>query len=214
VIAGAVLIGLSIVVGVAGTALTVGRFDLAQFERDVVVSGPDSALLPGELEFRVTESLDRDRDASMTVGVAVAPSAAADPDCTLRTAGAPGGSDPGPAGDVPLRSVAAGTELLRPTAEDARVVSQAELAPGDYVLSCRPAGEPGAGAGGSISVGRVFGTDDALGLVGPALAFLAAGAVSVVAFLVGVGLLIAGLVRGRRSAAVGGPGPPGPPGQR
>ena len=191
-IAGSILVALSVVVGVAGTALTVGRFDTGQFQRDVVVEGPDSALLPGELRFTVAEPLDRDREASMTVGVAISPPSADDPDCTLR-------SDADD--EVQLEAVVAGTEFLRQGPEEVRVLRQADLGPGTYTLECTTAGEPGAGRGGSVRVGRVFGTDDALGLLGPALGFLAAVAVSVVAFLVGVVLLVVGLIRGRRSAA-------------
>jgi hypothetical protein len=191
VIAGSILVALSVVVGVAGTALTVGRFDAGQFQRDVVVDGPESALLPGELRFTVAEPLDQGRDASMTVGVAVSPPSAGDPDCELR-------SDSGD--QVPLEAPIAGTEFLRQGREEVRMIRQAEVGPGGYTLTCATTGEPGAGRGGSVRVGRVFGTDDALGLIGPALGFLAAVAVSVVSFLVGVVLLVIGLVRGRRTA--------------
>lgn len=186
------LVALSVIVGVAGTALTVGRFDAGQFQRDVVVDGPDSALLPGELTFTVAAPLDRDRDASMTVGVAISPTTTSDPDCSLR-------NDEGD--QVPLEAPLAGTEFLRQGPEEVRMVRQVDLGPGTYTLECTVSGEPGAGRGGSVRVGRVFGTDDALGLIGPALGFLAAVGVSVVSFLVGVVLLVVGLVRGRRSSA-------------
>jgi len=194
VIAGVVTLGLSIVIGLGGTILAAGRFDVAQFERDVVVDGPETALVPGELRFRVTEPLTEGRAAEMTVGVGVSDLSTTPLDCSLTV-------EDGEA--IRLSRSPAGTELLRPTNDAFIVLEQAELGPGTYVLACSISGEPAAGRGANFTVGRVISTDDALGLVGPTLALLASVGLGVVLFITGLVLLIVGIVRGRRP-------PPGP----
>jgi len=188
-----------VVVGVAGALFAFDRVDPQQFERDVVAVGPDSALLPGSLDFRITEPLDRDRDPTMTVGVALSPTTAGDPDCELR---AEDGTS------VPLSEPIEGTQFIRPPADDVRMIGQAVLEPGTFTLDCTIVGEPGAGRGGSVRVGRVIGIEDTFGLLGPALVFLAAVVIAGILFLLGVVLLVVGLVRSRRQVVAPGP-PPG-----
>ena len=198
-IAGIVLVAVSVAVGVGGSLFAFSRYDVAQFERDVVVEGPASALVPGELRFRITEPLDDSRRADMTVGVGISASSTAPVECSLTEV------DGGPVG---LLLAPAGTALLRPTPDAFDVVQQAELGPGEYVLTCGLEGEPSSGRGANFTVGRVLGTDDALGLVGPTLLFIASAALGVVTFVIGVVLLVVGLVRSRRPT----PGVPPPSG--
>ncbi len=201
-IAGAVLLAVSVLAGLGGTVFAASRFDVGQFERDVVVEGPETALLPGELRFRITEPLSTGRPADMTVGVGVSDLSVTPLECRLAD---------GSGAAVPLRLAAAGTELLRPPPDSYTVTEQAELGPGEYVLTCGVEGEPSVGRGANFTVGRVLGTDDALGLVVPTLVFLGAIAVGVVAFLVGLVLLVVGLVRARRARSDGPPPGRSPP---
>lgn len=205
IIAGSVLVALSIVVGAIGTAVVSRQINVDDFQRDVVVEGPDSTLVPGSLSFRVAEPLRADADAAMTVGVAVSGSTAPEPECTLER----DGGEP-----VRLAAPAAGSELLRQTSQTYQVIGEARLEPGSYELRCEAAGEPSSDRGGNVTVGRVFGTDDAMGLVGPVVIFLVVGALAALLFVVGLILLIVGLVRASR-ARRGPPripmAPPGPP---
>jgi len=202
IIAGSVLIALSVVIGAIGTAVATRQINVDDFQRDVVIDGPESTLIPGTLSFRVAEPLRSDADASMTVGVAVSGNASPGPECTLdRDGGEP----------VKLTAPAVGSELLRQTSQTYEVIREARLDPGDYELRCEGAGEPSSVAGGNVTVGRVFGTDDAMGLIGPVVIFLVVGALAALLFIVGVILLIIGLVRSSR-ARRGPPGfPPAPP---
>ncbi len=210
IIAGSVLIALSVMVGAIGTAVVSRQINVDDFQRDVVVDGPDSTLIPGTLSFRVAEPLRSDADTAMTVGVAVAGTATPEPECTLDRDGEP----------VKLTAASAGSELLRQTTQPYEVIREARLEPGSYELRCELAGEPSSDRGGNVTVGRVFGTDDAMGLVGPVVIFLLVGALAALLFIIGVILLIVGLVRSSR-ARRGPPGfptapppsdaPPGPP---
>lgn len=207
IIAGSVLVALSIVIGAIGTAVVTRQINVDDFQRDVVVDGPDSTLVPGSLSFRVAEPLRSDADAAMTVGVAVSGTTSPEPDCTLER----DGGEP-----VRLTAAAAGSELLRQTTQTYQVIREARLDPGTYELRCEAPGEPSSGRGGNVTVGRVFGTDDAMGLVGPVVIFLVVGALAALLFIVGLVLLIVGVVRSSR-ARRGPPGfpttppPPGPP---
>ena len=201
IIAGSVLIALSVVLGAIGTAVVSRQIDPAEFQRDVVVDGPDSTLIPGSLSFRVAEPLRSDGDAAMTVGVAVSGTATPEPDCSLNR----DGGEP-----VKLTAAASGSELLRQTTQSYQVIREARLDPGRYELRCESSGTGSSGRGGNVTVGRVFGADDAMGLVGPVVIFLVVGGLAAVLFLVGVVLLIVGLVRSSR-ARRGPPGLPMPP---
>ena len=204
----------SVLVGVVGTALTVGRIDFSEFDRDIVFKGDPVAQVPGEVSFSVDDPLDMSTDGSMTVGVAIRSSSPSAPKPTCSVATAAGG-------DVPLSSNLFDTELYRDDGVDFTVVGSARLRPSDYVASCSYPGEPSAAPGGTtFTAGRTFGSDEFDDTFGPILGFFGVLGLGGFMFVLGVVLLIVGLVMRSRSnrpptvpfggQPYGGPPPAGP----
>ena len=202
VIAGSVLLAVSVLGAVVGVSLALGRLDVSQFERDVVHRGPRTAPVPGTVDFTVDEPLPGTGSggSSMTVGIAVTDATRPEPACTLTTA----------AGEVVrLSGQPYDADLFNDPDGRYSVIASARVTPGDYVASCAWPGEPSqAPAGGEFTVGRTFGGDDVSGVVGPVLARLGVLGVTGLMFVVGAVLLIVGLVMGRRHGPGTGPGLP------
>lgn len=207
-VAGAVLIAVSIVGGGIAFGLLAGRIDLAELERDVVVDGDATPTIPGEVRFDVDRPLSGGGDETMTVGIAVGDGAGATPHCTVSAADG---------GDVAQMQTPLGSSLLHGDTSFT-VLSEVELRPGTYVATCRWTGEPSASRPTTrFTVGRTLGNGDVRTFLGPVIGMLAVIGVAGVMFVVGVILLIVGLVRQSR----GRPSPTGrtiewpspPPGQ-
>lgn len=199
VIAGVVLLAVSIIGGTVGLAAFGSRFSFDMFERDVATDGATDRLVPGTIPFRVLDPLDDSDPSEMTVGVALSADAGPEPECFV------------------IDAEGAEVDLAAPTTSDTLVdqryvewvlVGTARLGPGEYEATCEVAGEPSASSGTSFTVGRVFGVADVEQLVGPALGLLAVLGIAGLAFLVGLVLLIVGLVQ--RSRAKRPPFDPGP----
>ncbi|MHB1137770.1 MAG: hypothetical protein ACYC2O_02365 [Microthrixaceae bacterium] len=213
VIAGAILLTISIIGGLVGTALTVGRFESSGLN-DVAIDGARYPQVPGRLAFRVLEPLGSDGDVEdVRVGIAVDYEALPLPVCTME-------QEDGE--EITLRSPAAEEQLLSDDSGDLRVLGTAMLPPGRYVATCGAEGDT-AGAGDVFTVGRVFGFSDLGGVLAPILWFFVVGAIATVTFVLGGILLIVGLVRRSRARkqspmptayppAGGQPGYPGYPG--
>jgi hypothetical protein len=191
VIAGVVLIVLSVIGGIAAFSYLVSSFGFYDDE-DVAIDGPTDRLVPGTIEFSVLEPLDAGEDGDMTVGIALSAVPTPEPTCTI--------SDD--AGDEVAMS------QPRPDDElydwdglyyDYELVSTTRLAPGDYEASCELEGEPSSASGVSFTVGRVLGIDDFMGDMGPAFGSLGGMGLAALLFVLGLILLIIGLVQRSRS---------------
>jgi hypothetical protein len=190
IIAGSVLLALSILGGVVGSALTLGRIDFTAFDRDVVIQGPRSVLVPGRIPFSVDEPLPG-TEADMTVGVATTSAAFPQPACTVSAASG---------GPVRLSTSSFDNTLVNDVDARYTVIASARLSPGDYVAECRSPGEPSAATGaGEFTVGRTLGSDEVGAFVGPFLGFFGVLGVSGMLFVLGLILLIVGLVMRSRS---------------
>jgi hypothetical protein len=201
VIAGSVLLVLSVLVGIVGTSLTLGRVDFQEFSRDVVIPGPDAVLIPGRIEFSVDEPLGSGSGA-MTVGVATTSTGVPVPTCTLSTAAGR---------DIRLSNAGIDDTLVNDTGGRYRVVGRSRLEPGDYVAECRVAGEPSqATRSGEFTVGRTLGADEMGQVLRPFFWFVGVVGVAGLMFVVGLVMLIVGLVmrsRSRRDGVAGAPAP-------
>ena len=201
------LLVVAVLGGFIGSALTLGRVDVSEYQRDVVITGPESVAVPGRMEFSVDEPLPGTTHPDMTVGVASTSVALPRPDCVVSTA----------AGEtVALSSPEFASTLYRDDGDRFTVVASARLSPGDYVVECRVPGEPSQNrSAGVFTVGRTFGPDEFGSLFGPFLWFFGILGLAGFLFVLGVVLLIVGLVlrsRSRRPPALPG-GLPGPWGQ-
>lgn len=210
------VVGIVLVVAVFGS-----RIDLDQFSRDVAVTGNYESAVPGQIGFKVIESLSSDDD-TMTVGVALSsPSTALDCEI-LDVRGEPLPVRRGSSNDTMLASDVGAAWTVAVVAED--------LEPGEYSAACDVAGEPSSVPDARFTVGRLLTDDDVLGMVVPLLAMGAAIVLGGIVGLVGLILLIVGLVRrnkakkspspttgfppgGQPSPGWPPPGPP-PPGQQ
>ena len=196
---GSCLIGLSIVGGTIGSALTLSRLDLNDIGRDVVISGSEVATVPDTVRFQVTEPLSAEADDEMWVGVAIDADATSVPDCDIVDAtGASLSQPPG-----------AATALNSSDTDDWTVMVRAELAPGLYQATCE-AGASADSAGTEFTVGRT--NDHLFDNLAPVFAFLGVGAVAGGMFIVGVVLLVVGLIAAARSRRQPDGPPMGPPG--
>lgn len=188
-VAGAVLIAVSIVGGGIAFGLLAGRIDLAELERDVVVDGDATPTIPGEVRFDVDRPLSGGGDEAMTVGIAVGDGAGATPRCTVSAADG---------GEVAQMQTPLGSSLLHGDTSFT-VLSEVELRPGAYVAACRWTGEPSTSRPTTrFTVGRTLGNGDLSTFLGPVIGMLAVIGVAGVMFVVGVILLIVGLVRQSR----------------
>ena len=187
ILSGAILIGLSVLLGMVGTRLTLGQFSTGQLTRDVVINGATNPKVPGKLSFEVPESLNQSsaQDELMHVGVAVEYSQLPAPVCTMSDSSGT---------KVPLSVSASGEALLGDSSGNFSVLGSAVLAPGEYQALCTRDGEPSSSSA-SFTVGKVFGMDDLTGTFAPFLWFLAVGLFCGLMFLVGVILMIVGLVK-------------------
>jgi len=186
ILAAAILMGISVLLGLIGARLTLGQFSTAEFTRDVVINGAQNPKVPGKLSFKVIEPLQATSaaDAAMRIGVA-ADYTDLQPVCKIaNSAGV----------DVPLKIPVSGETIIRDTSRNFSVLGVAILVPGEYEALCTINGEPGS-ASGSFTVGRVFGMDDLTGSFAPILWFLAVGLFCGLMFLVGSILMIVGLVQ-------------------
>lgn len=202
-----VLLLLSFVGGVVGTAVFGARADLGDLQRDVSIDGPADRLVPGRIPFRVLERLDAGSGGEMTVAIAVSSTTSSELECSFEDAD---GADAG------WSDSAFDEELLNSRYRDYDVLGTSRLAPGSYEAICEVAGEPSETAGVNFTVGRTFGVQDATAVLGPILGIVAVVVVAGLMFVVGLILLIVGLVQRSRArkAPPAGPYPPGqyPPG--
>ncbi|MGI9576737.1 MAG: hypothetical protein ACR2OH_00890 [Microthrixaceae bacterium] len=200
IITGAVLMA----VGVLGIVLTVGilgsRLDLESFSRDVAINGELDSAVPGQIGFRIIESLSSDDD-TMTVGVALNSSSTAF-DCEI--------VDVRGESILVRRGSSNDTFVSGDVDADWTVAVVAEdLDPGEYSARCEAEGEPSAAPDAQFTVGRILTESEMFGLVGPVFGILGAIVVGGLAGLVGLVLLIVGLVRRNKADKL----PPSPPGQ-
>ncbi len=208
IIAGSVMMVLSVIGGIVGSVVVGSGLDFRDLERDVSVRGPEERLVPSEISFRVPMSDGNDPDAEISVGIAV-DRPESNPDCRIE-------DDTGQA-----------VESVRPRSDDELLIDRPEfelilvarVAPGEYVAVCEaPGSELEGGATGfdvNFAVGRVFGFDDVESFIGPVFGIFAVIGVASVVFLVGLVLLVIGLVqssRSRRPPSVPYGGYPGPGG--
>ncbi len=210
-IAGVVLIVLSVIGGIAAFSFFVSSFGFYDVE-DVAIDGPTDRLVPGTIEFSVLEPLDAGEDGDMTVGIALSAVPTPEPTCTIRDS----------SGDEVATSQPRTDDQLYDwdgLYYDYELVSTTRLAPGDYEAACELEGEPSSASGVSFTVGRVLGIDDFMGDMGPAFGSLGGMGLAALLFVLGLILLIVGLVQRSRSkqppyTAGPYPGPyPGPYGQ-
>lgn len=195
IVAGGILLAVSLVGGMVAFTVLVGRFDVASLRRDVVVLGDRSPSVPGEIRFRVDRSLRDTRGDTMAVAVAV--EAQGTPlRCSIAT------SD-GVA--VTLTAPPYGGSLLNGSSYTP--VSVADLRPGTYTASCRTTGEPSTLPRPTrFTVGRTLGDDDVSRLMGPLLGIVLVAVAAAILFVLGLVLLIVGLVRRSRDGRdAGGP---------
>lgn len=197
-----VLLLLSFVGGVVGTAVFGARADFGDLQRDVSIDGAPDRLVPGRIPFEVLDRLDASSGGEMTVAIA-ASAASSELDCSFEDAD---GNDAGWSDSV------FDEELLNTRYSDYQVLGTARLGPGSYEAVCEVAGEPSSASGASFTVGRTFGVQDATDVLGPVLGILAVVVVAGLMFVVGLILLIVGLVQRSRArkAPPAGPSPPGP----
>ncbi|MEX0769077.1 MAG: hypothetical protein WD029_11465 [Microthrixaceae bacterium] len=200
ILSGAILLSLSVLLGMVGAQLTLGQFNASQFSRNVVINGAQNPKVPGKLSFEVAEPLQTTsaEDAQLHVGVA-ADFSGEQPDCKMTTAD----------GDaVKLEVPVSGEALIGDTTGNFVVLGQAFLAPGEYEALCTVEGEPTTSSA-SFTVGRVFGLSDLSGSFAPLLWFLAVGLVCGLMFLLGLILLIVGLVKRSKAIKAGSSTQPG-----
>lgn len=203
IIAGAVLLVVSVVLGIASLAYfssNAGLFD----QTDVAIDGPSDRLVPGTIEFSVLEPLDAADESDMTVGIALSAVPTPVPTCSITDS----------AGDaVPLSAAGSQDELYdwEGLYYDYDLVSVARLSPGDYSASCGEEGDRGSATGVSFTVGRALAMDDMFADIGPLFAGLGGMGLAALLFVIGVVLLIIGLVQ--RSKSKRPPMEPGPYGQ-
>jgi hypothetical protein len=196
-----VLLLVSFVGGVLGTAVFGARADLGDLQRDVSIDGPTDRLVPGRIPFQVLERLGGDSGGEMTVAIAVSSAASSQLDCTFEDAE---GADAG------WSDSAFDEELLNARYSDYDVLGTARLGPGSYEAVCEVEGEPSQSSGVSFTVGRTFGVQDVSDILGPLLGILAVVVIAGLMFVVGLILLIVGLVQRSRARKTppGGPYPP------
>ncbi|MEZ5309037.1 MAG: hypothetical protein R2735_00280 [Microthrixaceae bacterium] len=115
------LLLISVVIGLVGSILTVGRLDQASFTRDVVIDGKNRVSVPGKLNFRVAEPLSDSAPERMRVAVAILPTDAVAPVCLLREL---------EGDEITLASVLSGGSYVSTTNPDMMPVAVAELGPG------------------------------------------------------------------------------------
>ncbi len=197
-----VLLLLSFVGGVVGTAVFGARADFGDLQRDVSIDGATDRLVPGRIPFEVLDRLDASSGGEMTVAIAVS-AASSQLECSFEDAD---GDDAGWSDSV------FDEELLNTRYSDYQVLGTTRLEPGSYEAVCEVAGEPSASSGASFTVGRTFGVQDATDVLGPLLGILAVVVIAGLMFVVGLILLIVGLVQRSRArkAPPTGPSPPGP----
>ncbi|HTO00630.1 MAG TPA: hypothetical protein VL068_08140 [Microthrixaceae bacterium] len=201
---GVALIVLSIVIGVVGTALTLGRFD-SSFTRDVVINGNSNPRVPGRLAFEVTEPISGGGNSVMRVGVAVDYEQSPAPTCQLQTADGE---------DIAMSAPTRGTDLFFESSDNLTIIGTAELDPGKYVAICEREESVG-NDNATFTVGRALDVEN-LGEFAPVLWFLGIAVLSGLMFLIGIITLTVGLFRrnrGRKALAgqyPGGPYPGGP----
>jgi hypothetical protein len=200
VIAGAVLLTVSILGGILGSFLTIGQFDGSELN-DVAIDGATNPAVPGKLSFRVLEPLHSDGPVDdVRVGVAVDYSTLPVPECTMQD------SD---GGAITLSAPSAEEQLLSDNSGDMKILGSTLLQPGSYEAICTTAGEPSA-SDATFTVGRVFGFSDLRGAFSPVLWFLAIGLVAALMFVLGLILLIVGLVRRSKAKRAAPPASFGP----
>jgi len=195
ILSGAILIGISVLLGLLGTKLTLGQFDTGQFTREVVVNGAPNPKVPGKLSFEVPEPLKTTsaQDALMRVGIAVDYSELPAPICKLEDASGT---------ELPLIVSPSGEALLGDNSGKFSVLGSAVLSPGEYEAICTRDGEPSSSSA-SFTVGKVFGVDDLTGAFAPLLWFFAVGLFCGLMFLLGLILMIVGLVKRSKAKKLG-----------
>lgn len=202
-----VLLLLSFVGGVVGTAVFGARADLGDLQRDVSIEGAEDRLVPGRIPFEVLERMDGESGGEMTVAIAVSSTTSSELECSFEDADG---------ADVGWSDSAFDEQLLDTRYRDYDVLGTARLAPGSYEAICEVAGEPSEAAGVNFTVGRTVGVQDVSAMLGPLLGIVAVVVVAGLMFVVGLILLIVGLVQRSRARKVppAGPYPPGqyPPG--
>ncbi len=205
IIAGSIMIALSVVGGSVAVGLLGSRFDLNNWE-DVAISGAQDRLVPGTIDFEILEPLDEGKDASMTVGIALSSNLSPAPDCSVEDAG----------GDaMTLAPIRSGEELLDWDGSygDYELIGSTRLDVGEYRAVCEGGVESAAASGVSFTVGRILAVDDVTDQIGAVLGIFGAMGIAGLLFVVGITLLIVGLVQRSRSGRTPAPLPLGPYGQ-
>ena len=198
VIAGSVLMVISVVGGIVVFSMLGGQRDFDQFTRDVAIEGPEVQPVPGSIDFSVDAPLDESDPETMAVGIAVDGYEPPVPDCTMVLRDG-----------TPVTVIRSPFDSTLLNGSDAyEVISSARLAPGEYTAKCSWPGEPSQSPlSRSFTVGRTLDGDDVGEFIGPIFGMLGVAAVAGLMFVVGLILLIVGLVRRGRDRR----GPTGPP---
>lgn len=198
IIAGSVLLAVSVLLGIVGFVIVARSFDFADLDRDVAISGSTDRLVPGDITFSVLDPLGGG-EGLMTVGIATS-----DP-----TPGTTCSITDEDGTEVSLTSPRSGEEMLDPQGRysDYLMYGTARLEPGEYVAACTMVEEPGSAGTNSFTIGRVFGYDDISENLAGFVWGLVLWGTAALLFVIGVVLLIIGLVqrsRSKRDAAMSG----------
>lgn len=207
-IAAGIMIVLAIGLAFVGMIFGINRIAESDLLREISFDSPrQNSDIPGQIQFRVVEPLAED-PGSMRVGVGLPIARERNAVCSLSTL----------AGDEIVMS--------RPRTADSFItfddyttqeldqwviIGVATLEPGDYSMRCEPEA-PGSDdiyAADEFFVGRVFGQDEAMEFVVPALVWAGSWGVGFILGVLGIIFLIVGLVR--RSRANKANTPPFPP---
>ncbi|MCB1256857.1 MAG: hypothetical protein KDB26_07125 [Microthrixaceae bacterium] len=186
---GTVLLVASLVIGLLGSVLTLGRLDQSGFKREVVIKGKRTIEIPGSLSFEVARPLSDDVELTMNVALVVTPTGSRRPECELKHL----------EGDA-IRLLWLGSNAVYMSPNDSTLipVAVARLAPGDYKMTCEaPDGSSIAGASEpkSFTVARVVGPNDLTGELSPLLWFAGVLVLTGIIFVAGGITLAVGLVR-------------------
>lgn len=192
---GTILLMVSVLIGLVGSALTLGRMDQSTLSRDVVIEGPRQVSIPGTLPFRIAEPLSSGTPTQMTVGLGVTPTGSAPPNCKLFQV------DEIADKAIALSWLGGNQPYMSPVNPELVPIAIATLSPGTYELRCE-APRQAIKEPKSFSVSRVLGPGDLTGELKPILLFAGVIVVAALFFLAGGITLFVGLVkRGRHKRA-------------
>ncbi len=187
IIAGSVLLIISILGFTIAMAVLAPKVDVADFERTIDTSGSPSSSIPGTVDFRILEPLSGE-SVSVDVGIAFESDVSTGSEsCVMHTASGE---------EIPLGRGGSFETFLDPDfdSEPPALVARS-LSAGSYSVSC----DSSSTTSGTFFVARSVSADELIDLAKPLLGVVAATLISGVMFLLGLILFIVGLVKRNRS---------------